>query len=381
MVPIKNIFFLFSLHPLLISTFFFMVGIWLCSLPTTIPLIVGYGVVAFLIFATNGFRLPYATLFLLFSLGTGSFLYQRQLNLYDNFYKKIDMSCYVLTGTVTDIQHLTHQRYKKCITLGNNYLSPSNKKIISTDWLISLYGNNFNEIQVGDTLNITNLHFKEPKNISFKHHLIKQGIAATVFLQEKGQNAITLLYRPERSLNRWVFNKKMEIYSILKSKMSYKTFSFFSSLFLGIKQNNYHQDKLKEHFKYWGLSHFLARSGIHLIVFIFLWKLLLSFIPLAYSIKQGLLIMISLIYFLLSWTTISFARALLTFLIYCIFVLLNRQINGLHILSLVALIVLIINPMQLFFLDFQLSFGLTFALLWFSHVQLYANKKIVSHVV
>jgi hypothetical protein len=53
--------------------------------------------------------------------------------------------------------------------------------------------------------------------------------------------------------------------------MNTNTFALFSSLFLGnrtaIKQDLEEQKPL---FKVWGISHFLARSGLHLLIFIML---------------------------------------------------------------------------------------------------------------
>ena len=69
---------------------------------------------------------------------------------------------------------------------------------------------------------------------------------------------------------------------------------------------------------------------------------------------------LSILYFILSWPSISFIRAFLIFLFtkYCN--LHRHPTHFMHILLLTCCIVLLINPLQLFFLDFQLSFFLTF---------------------
>lgn len=363
------------LHPLLISTVTLMVGIWLqSSAYTPIPWTLIGILMAICCMIMKIASLSPTLVYSLIACASGAFFYQRQIDYYTTFYEQISFkSSYDLVGTITDIQPLDHQRYTHCITLNKNQLSSNTSPPLRTDMLITLYSNNFANFQIGDTIAVSNMVFKQQKNQSFKHYLIKQNTIATVFSPKECM--VKLISRPTYSIDRWIFNKKIELYKSLKSKMSLKTFSFFSSLFLGIKHHNYYQEKLREHFKWWGLSHYLARSGLHLIIFIVLWKIFFCLVPLPYKLKQGALMVIALVYFLLSWSSIPFARAFFSFIAYCLFLLFDQQINGLHILTIVTLTILILNPMQLFFLDFQLSFGLTFALLWFNFLQSNASKE------
>ncbi|MFC1845655.1 ComEC/Rec2 family competence protein [Candidatus Dependentiae bacterium] len=114
----------------------------------------------------------------------------------------------------------------------------------------------------------------------------------------------------------------------------------------------------------------MARSGLHLVIFMFLWGIIFSFIPLPFTYKQLALIGLGLFYCLLSWTSISFIRAISIFLLYKISPLLHKQGQLLHLLTIICLVTLIWNPAQLLFLDFQLSFGLTLALAWFGQIKL-----------
>ena len=144
----------------------------------------------------------------------------------------------------------------------------------------------------------------------------------------------------------------------------------FSSIFFGNKHNKkYFFEKSKNQFKCWGILHFIARSGLHLMLFIFLWQLLFRLIPIPFAYKQWILIIFGIVYFFLSWASISFLRALFIFFAYKISPFFNTRVNLLHFLSLTALFMLINNPVLLFFLDFQLSFGLTFALVLFGQLQ------------
>ena len=196
-------------------------------------------------------------------------------------------------------------------------------------------------------------------------------------------NANHILYLGHYSHSNVGFSiKKNELLYSLKNKMNASSFTFFSSLFLGNKTNSFHYEKLKDHFKRWGLSHYLARSGLHLILFIALWQFLLRFIPLAFIIKHLILSCIVVLYFIFSWPSLPFIRSCITYFVYFIYILCNKQIDSLHILTLVTWLILLSNPVQLFSLDFQLSFGLTFALIWFSRLQRVQTKnRTTSHKI
>ena len=215
------------------------------------------------------------------------------------------------------------------------------------------------ELTVGDTIKISDVFLKNTKNQRYAFYLLKEGIATSFFVHDRP----FLVERPNFSLRRWCFEIKHTLLQRLKTKMSHSCFSFFNSLFLGNRScDKKYFASIKERFKYWGLAHYLARSGLHLIIFLMCWTFLLRLIPLAQPIKTCILLGCCFIYFFLSWSNISFTRAFITYIAYALYTLTRAQINPLHVLSVITLCLLAINPFHLFFLDFQLSFGLTFAL-------------------
>lgn len=181
---------------------------------------------------------------------------------------------------------------------------------------------------------------------------------------------VTILAHPRWNLNRSIVQLRNKIFTTLQQSINKETFALFSSIFLGnrnaVKQ---HMDHEKEPFKYWGTSHYLARSGLHLVIFGIIWHFILGFLPLLFFWKQLFLICLISSYSLLSWSSVSFNRALIMFFIAKFCLLTRNRLHYVHLITLATCIVLIFNPLQLFYLDFQLSFGLTFALAWFSHIQ------------
>jgi len=225
---------------------------------------------------------------------------------------------------------------------------------------------------VGDTISVTGLTFKQPPK-DLGQYLLKEGIMATVFMTKLDY---TILERPQRSFARWLFYTRENLINALEKKLSPRTFQLFASIFLGNKQSpKWLIEKTKEHFNTWGVTHYLARSGLHMVIFVFIWQLLLRFLPAHWIAKELILLIASFLYCTLSWASVSFNRAFLTFLFHKACMLFSLQTNFLHLLTLVCLTILLHNPMQLFFLDFQLSFGLTCALAVFTQLQLHHKHR------
>ena len=130
-------------------------------------------------------------------------------------------------------------------------------------------------------------------------------------------------------------------------------------------------------FRQWGISHYLARSGLHLTIFTFIWLMLFRLFPFSFFFKQLFMLLLCSIYLVFSWSSISFLRAFYSFFLYTICNICKIPIHFLHILTLVTLYVAICNPIQIFFLDFQLSFALTFALALIAN--LYPTKQANSN--
>lgn len=367
-----NQFLTISLHPLLTALCFFILGIYLQS--------ENYHYALF-IFIAISLAIPYFVQKKLYSLRplfyvlvffAGTYIYDYQCHCHYQFFTKIDnQQHYALTGIIDKIENLQFKRYSSYCILKNAALyKNSSNAIIQKNFCIGIYSNNLKNCCIGDTISLQNILFKKQNSQSYQQYLIKEGLVATLFLPNNCEPF--LISRPKCSIKRWINNKKIELFNSLKNKMPTQCFTFFSSLFLGAKINSFLYDTIKERFKYWGLSHYLARSGLHLILFIALWQLLLRGIPVAYITKHLILSLLVMFYFMFSWPSLPFTRSCITYFAYFLYSILDKQIDSLHILTLVTWLILITNPMQLFSLDFQLSFGLTFALIWFSRIQ---NKK------
>jgi competence protein ComEC len=307
----------------------------------------------------------YLIFYFLFAIG-GALLHHKEWRDYDTFYSQVSNKKITITGTVIDIYETTinHQITTvlalavDTVAIGNN-VQKSNKTML-------LYGKCNKRAVVGDTVTIKDIICKKPATQDFQRYQIKEQILATVFNKSFD---CCIDRHPQWSLRLWIWQQKQRILKAMQSKLSPAGFCFFSSLFLGNRAyvKEYLED-VNEQFKIWGIYHFLARSGLHLAIFLMIWQMFFYIVPLPLVAKNIILTLISILYCIFSWTTTPFARSFALFALnkWCFF---NKApFNSMHYLTLICICFLIYCPLYLFFLDFQLTFALTFALIWLNQV-------------
>ena len=116
-----------------------------------------------------------------------------------------------------------------------------------------------------------------------------------------------------------------------------------------------------------------------LSLFIFILHTIFCFIPIPLFIKQLCIFLLNCIYFLFTWPATPFIRSFALFLLNQLCFASKFSFHLLHYLILTCFCFLLYNPLHLFFLDFQLTFALTFALAWFNQVLLLHNEKWRTH--
>jgi competence protein ComEC len=266
-----------------------------------------------------------------------------------------------ITGSVDDIDPVQHDLYHYTILIDvESTVNTKNQIPSQAYWRLQCYTKQKPQYTIGDRIILHNVKIGKKNNNSFSTYLIKEGIHATTFLKN---NTATILYRPTSLFRRSIHNFKHRILTQLRKKCSLSTMTLLSSIFLGnrscIKKQYQH---IKDLFSNWGILHYLARSGLHLIIFILLLQFILQYIPIPLIFKQIITLLITGVYALLTWPSISFSRAYASFLWYKLCNILGLQNDMTYTILMLICFFLFINPSLLFFLDFQLSFGLTLVL-------------------
>lgn len=163
------------------------------------------------------------------------------------------------------------------------------------------------------------------------------------------------------SLARWRFENKNKIRNYFHHKIKDKRVGhFFASMATGDIDDRL----LAMEFQKLGLGHILAISGFHfaLIAAMIGWLLRLVFSPkIAYPI---LLVSLSLYFIFLGFSP-SILRAFMMISLYVLGLILNRRIDTLNLLGAALLIELILDPLTIKQVGFQLSFLATLGILVF----------------
>ena len=129
-----------------------------------------------------------------------------------------------------------------------------------------------------------------------------------------------------------------------------------SGLLLGILfgQKDYLDDEIYRSFQEVGVAHILAVSGLHVgIIFLFMNRLLKG---IALHIRTLIIILALLIYMMITGNTPSVMRATFMIILYILSSFFDRKYDSISAILFVALIMLIVNPIQLMMTGFQLSF-------------------------
>jgi ComEC/Rec2-related protein len=247
-------------------------------------------------------------------------------------------------------ENITTGRYPCKILLNLSSISPAFSRCSVTLFLRK------NFLQIGDIVILRQFKILPGSKMDFR-----QGNLGLIFytpgktkLRKFGSNNLSI----RQSLN---IIKRNLCFKIL-SRMSELTRSFYGLIFLGYKQSEVPVN-LRAPFQTWGISHYLARSGLHLTIFSYFCLLIFMTLPLGLFWRYGIAIIVSLLYYFLTYSSVSFLRAELMFLMGVFSKIFLRRNQQLHFLILTCMLILLFNPYQLFGLDFQLSFALVFSLL------------------
>lgn len=371
------------IHPLITITICLMLGIWfaspVCNYAMIGVVMAGCSIYHFL--SAESLKRAFfqsACLILAFTLGAGLAHYQRTTHAHTA--TLLSHGPYHAVAKVISVQESEKAQYPYTVQLE---LIKLKKEYRDAPWqatsaVIAAFCHSIPFVCPDDIIYLEDCTFsKHNPNIGFNDYLIKSGINGTLFTHHL---KYTLLQRPAYSWQRWIAALRKDLFDRVRHKMSEANAAFYSSLFLGNCQTYKQYLKgMKTQFGIWGLSHFLARSGLHLVLFIYVWHLLLAYIPIRSRYKYILMLLLNTIYLLLSWSSLSFMRSFASLCFYYLAHIWQQQPSTLHSITLITCGCLIMNPMQLFFLDFQLSFGLTFALAWIYQAYSWHRVKLASN--
>ncbi|HAU30101.1 MAG: ComEC [candidate division TM6 bacterium GW2011_GWF2_43_17] len=262
----------------------------------------------------------------------------------------------------------THVRYTVQITTAQE---KSRMIPALRGWYVTITAPHTDNVTIGDLVAWERAYFSlSTNNQEYRTFLINRSSLGNIRTKESPKQ----LARPLVSIRRNISNFQELLITKIHTYTNSETAALIETIFLGKKQ----QLKSPVHayrktFQTWGISHYLARSGLHLSLL----ALLVNIIALAcipwFAGRVWLLLILSFIYTLFSWTSISFIRALIFLGIISIGNLRKRPPHTLVIFAWVTTITLLTSPHQFFALDFQLSFLLSGFLIWLNQINFFQS--------
>lgn len=202
-----------------------------------------------------------------------------------------------------------------------------------------------------------------PYQFNYRDYLKKQGIYHQI---RTGFNAVQLKENSAKTIFGLASNFREHIISKLKNEnFGEDELAVIQALLLGKRDDI--SESTYNNYKDAGAVHILAVSGLHVGILLLLFQFLLSpleRLPKGKSIKLILIVFLLWTYAFIAGLSPSIVRAvtMFSFLAYAMY--LNRPTNSFNIIALSMFFILLIKPLFLFQVGFQMSYAAVFAIIW-----------------
>jgi len=205
--------------------------------------------------------------------------------------------------------------------------------------------------------------FSESQNFSYKEYLEKKGIRYVLSVPKKARVQILSQTKGTDFLAALSSHRK-KFQRILKDNFLVNEAGILQAILLGERSSI--PKHISDLFKLTGTAHVLAISGLHVGIIASFFFLLLKLLPLPSRLQYIFCVVLLIYYVLLTGGRPSVIRSAIMATVFLYSFLFERETQGLNSLALSALIIVLINPMNLFDVGFQLSFAAVFSILFFS---------------
>ena len=227
---------------------------------------------------------------------------------------------------------------------------------------------NYEKLKIGDNIELTGklrvpMKALNPSQFDYRKYL-KYNKTFTTFYANAGYWKVD----SEPDSFGWKFlqnlsNKRQEIINIHKKYLKSPNIEVLGGIVFGDDAIN-PPDYIRHSFINSGLLHILAASGMNVSIIFGIWFFIGSRLRLNFRLNILIGAGLVLVYTLMTGMGASVLRAALMIEFVLFGKLIDRNADGIALLSFVALLLLIYNPAMLMEVGFQLSFLVTFALMY-----------------
>jgi len=216
-------------------------------------------------------------------------------------------------------------------------------------------------------------NFSTNRGFNYRRYLKVRGIYSIITV--KKNNPVLIVSKgngnPIKSSALSIRNKLRDV---LQKKLSPVSASIYAAILLGERRDV--PKVINELFLRLGAIHILAISGLHTGIVAFIFLLLFKACRIPKKARFAITMILLVFYCLLTGLRISVVRATIMAEILLLGYILEREVNIYNSLSLAALIILFINPDQLFDAGFQLSFVSVLSIVWIApRIRLLFSEK------
>ena len=204
-----------------------------------------------------------------------------------------------------------------------------------------------------------------PEEFDYAKYLKQSGIRYTSYINAKSWKLID--YNPKNPIIATAGKLRSKMLATLKQNgLSGNNYAVAAAVLLGY--DDYMDNELKQDYIMAGAMHILCVSGLHVGIIFLVINFILSFMRnnrLNNIIKAILLFLSVWAYATLTGLSPSVQRASLMLTVFIIGNLLNRNRDTYNTLAISALILLVLNPLLIFNVGFQLSYAAVFGIITF----------------
>ncbi len=190
-----------------------------------------------------------------------------------------------------------------------------------------------------------------PDGYDFREELLRRGIAVCVY----GNDGLSVSAPSVLSFSGIAASLRDRLAKRLIALMGDEAGGYAAALLLGVRSLVPSEDRAA--FAKLGIAHILSVSGFHTGVLVFLLSVLFRLLKLRQSVRLVLYSAFLLLYCALCGMSQPVLRASLLLLLALGGKLLNRPRIGLHLLCAAGMVMLLLSPVQLTGISFQLTFG------------------------
>ncbi|RKY36794.1 MAG: hypothetical protein DRP78_02755 [Candidatus Omnitrophota bacterium] len=215
------------------------------------------------------------------------------------------------------------------------------------------------------------------KHLNYRTYLKNSGIYAMLSVS-KANNVYFKQDNRGNFLQKISFSLREKIKQIIEKNLSVYTAGVTNAMLLGARSDvpQFMQNNLKNT----GTVHILAVSGLHVGIIAFIIILFLKILRIPYKMRYVLTILFLVFYCFLTGARISVVRAVIMAVVLLSGALIERDYDPKSALSFAALIILFVNPAQIFSMGFQLSFvSVSFIFLFTDKIIALFSQKLVTN--